>query len=745
MAFPELNLNGQVGKPLPRRGGREKVTGTARFAAEWPIAGLLHAVAIPSSIAKGKIVSIDTKEAERLPGVRAILTPDNVPAARPVKTMGESNGQTSLASTVYPATGKEIFYAGQYVGAVIADTFETARDAALLVKIKYDEAKHTTDMDASPADERPKSLFGAPPLIQIGDADKSLEAAEVKIDAEYVTMGNHHNPLEPHTTTAHWSQQDGKPFLTVYDATQSLIAAGKTYAQLFDLKPEQVRVICPFVGGAFGSKISWPHALLAIFCAKLVNLPVKLVVSRDQLYGGVGHRTPIRQRVAIGADKQGTIKSIIHSGVATTSVKDNYPEAFTIATRMMYRAEALKLDQKQCRIDTQSPTFMRAPAETPGMYALESAIDELAVALNMDPIELRIKNEPDKDQYEKKPFSGRRLVDCLREGAQKFGWSKRPANPRATKDGNWLIGTGVAAATYPSVSFPTSARVILNSNGTAKVECCSQEIGTGTETVQSQLLADLLDIPASRVSMALGDTTLPPGGVSGGSATTNSVGGAIVKAVDALKAELIKLGAKNSRLAAAKPDQVKFHRGHIVVDNESIAFEELLAQRHRDSVSALGEFKMDREGSTSNHSFGATFVEVAVDEELGLVKLRRILAHYACGTILNGQTARSQFMGGIIMGIGHALHEQTRWDHRLGRITNDNFADYHVPVNADTPHIDISWINTPDYNASPIGAKGIGEIGITGVAAAIANAIYHATGRRLRRLPMTPEQVMVPD
>lgn len=742
MPYKEFRLNGTVGKPLVRRGGREKVTGAAKFTAEWPIDGMLYAVPVISTIAKGRIVSIDTDAARKTPGVHLVLTPENAPSIKQISTMSPANNQTSLASSIYPVSGYDVYHAGQLIAAVVADRFETARDAALLVKVKYDPSKHITDIEEAPADERPKSLFGAPPVIEIGNAEKELKSSPISIDSEYTLAGNHHNPMEPHATTAHWTTTDGKPFLTVYDATQGLVAAKMTYAQIFGLKPEQVRVICQYVGGGFGSKTSWPHAILAIACAKIANAPVKLSVSRQHLYGAVGHRTPMRQRVSIGADRDGTIRSIIHSGVATTSQKDDYAEAFTMATRMMYRTIALRLDQKQCRVDTQSPTFMRAPAETPGMYALESAIDELAVALNMDPIELRIKNEPEQDLHQKKPFSSRLLVDCLKQGAEKFGWKERSMKPREKKDSPWLIGMGVAAATYPAFSSPTSARVTLNADGTARIDCCSQEIGTGTETVQTQLLADLLDIAPTRVTMELGDTDLPPGGLSGGSATTMSVGGAIVKAVDKLKSELSNLGQSGSKLATAKPDRIKFEKGRVVVEDEATSFEDLLKERNRTSVTGLGEFNAGRDAPTSNHSFGATFVEVAVDEELGLIRLRRILGQYACGTLLNANTARSQFIGGIIMGVGHALQEETRWDHRLGRITNDNIAEYHIPVNADIPHIEIGWNDTPDFQASPIGAKGIGEIGITGVAAAIANAIYNATGKRLRRLPMTAEQIL---
>jgi len=741
--FKVITLNGPVGKSIVRRSGHEKVTGTATFTAEWPVNGLLHAVAVPRNVARGKVKSIDTSVAESMPGVRLVLTQKNLPKFTRVKTMNESNQSTNYPSHLFRAAEDEAFFAGQYMAAVVAESFEDARDAALAVKIDYEVGEHVTDIDAAPADERPDDLFGSPAVITRGDAEKQFEAAEVKIDSEYPTFGNHHNPIEPHATIAQWSEKDGKPFLTVYDSSQGLAISQKTYAQLFGLSPEQVRVVCKFIGGAFGSKgAMWPQAVLACFCAKAVGAPVKIEVTRGQMYGGTGHRTPMRQRVQIGATSDGKITSIIHSGVASVAVKDVYDEAFTMATRMMYQAESLRLDQRRCRLNSQVPTFMRAPAETPGMFALESAIDELAYELKMDPIELRKLNEPEQDLLDSKPFSGRLLLDCLKRGGDTFGWQAGHQLPRQKKDGNWLIGQGVAAATYPAFFFPTQAKLTWNADGRVLISCCSQEMGTGTATVQSQLVADVLGIPVNRVSMDLGDTDLPPGGISGGSATTGSVGGALLDSMKDLKSKLIELLPETSPIRKADANEITIRSRKLTMAGDTIDIEELLTETHKRSVSGSGKFTPSKDGEYAAHSFGAQFVEVAVDEKLGLVRLRRMLGCFACGTILNARTGRSQFMGGMIMGVGHAMQEATHWDHRYGRITNDNLAEYHVPVNADIPDIEILWIDTPDFNASPIGAKGIGEIGITGVAAAIANAVFNATGRRVRELPLTPASVM---
>ena len=742
-AFEVITLNGSVGKSIVRRSGHEKVTGTATFTAEWPVNGLLHAVAVPSNVARGKVKSIDTSVAESMPGVRLVVTKKNLPKFMRVKTMNEFDKSTNYPSHLFPIDEDEVFFAGQYMAAVVAESFEDARDAALAVKIEYEVGEHVTDIDASPADERPDDLFGSPAVITKGDAEKQFEAAEVKIDSDYPTFGNHHNPIETHATIAQWSEKEGKPFLTVYETSQGLAMSQKTYTQLFGLSPKQVRVVCKFIGGAFGSKgAMWPQAVLACLCAKAVGAPVKIEITRGQMYGGTGHRTPMRQRVQIGATSQGKIKSIIHSGVASAAVKDVYDEAFTMATRMMYQTESLRLDQRRCRLNSQVPTFMRAPAETPGMFALESAIDELAYELTMDPIELRQLNEPEKDLLESKPFSGRLLLDCLKRGGDAFGWQAGHQMPRQKKDGNWLIGHGVAAATYPAFFFPTQAKVTWNADGRVLISCCSQEMGTGTATVQSQLVADVLGIPLHRVSMELGDTDLPPGGISGGSATTGSLGGALLDSIKDLKSKLIQLLPVNSPMRKVDAKQITIRNSKLMMNGDTIDIEDLLTETHKRSVTGSGRFAPAKDGEYAAHSFGAQFVEVAVDEKLGLVRLRRMLGCFACGTILNARTGRSQFIGGMVMGVGHAMQEATHWDHRYGRITNDNLAEYHVPVNADIPNIEILWIDTPDFNASPIGAKGIGEIGITGVAAAIGNAVFNATGRRVRALPFTSASVM---
>ena len=745
--LPRLtDASGAVGKARVRRTGRAKVTGTAAYTAdrdgrhsddEFP--GLLHAVAVPAAVARGTVTGIDTSAAAAMAGVRHVLTFENAPELAKMP----SGGAVSPPK-VEPAGGAEVFHAGQYLGAAIADSFTAARDAALAVKVTYEAKPAAIDIAAvADSQERPKSLMGSPPVMEQGDAAGALKTAPVTVDRRYATAYNHHNAIEPHATIARFGTNEvGETTLEVRDATQNLYGVRGYLADAFGLKPENVTVVCRVVGGAFGGKgVMWPHVLLACKCAKLAGAPVELVVTRRQLYGGTGHRSPTIQRVALGAERDGTLTAILHEGLTTTSTQNEYADAVTMATRTLYAAPNRRLAQRQGRLDTQLPTFMRAPAETPGMFPLECAMDELAEKLEIDPIELRVRNEPETDPTEDKPFSDRRFVECLRAGADRFGWADRPLEPRQTRDGRWLIGTGVAAATYPAFGFPTEVRVKLKADGTVTVRCATHELGTGTATVQSQLAAELLGIPAGRVTFELGSTEFPKGGVSGGSATTLSVGAAIRDAVEKLKGAMLKHA--DGPLAGRKPGDLRFLAGKLVPadSREGPAIEDLVEASGKPSVSAGGKYAPG-DSEFSKHSFGAQFVEVAVDEEFGLVRVRRMLGCFACGTILNRRTARSQFLGGMIMGLGSGLLEKTTFDRNLARFTNDNLAEYHVPVNADVPDVDVMWLPHADFNASPVGAKGIGEIGITGVNAALANAVWHATGKRHRSIPITPEAVM---
>ena len=748
--------NGAVGRPLTRRDGREKVTGRATYTAEWAVPNVLHAVGVQSDIARGMIDRIDAAAARRVSGFD-VLTHETVKGANgELKTMSDGGG--AAGSSLKPLDGPEIFHAGQWVACCFGRTIEQATHAAQLVSIRYTERTPTVSIDEAEV-ETPARDAGHPNPFTKGDPETLFESSDVRVDAEYVTPTEHHNPIEPHATIAQWGTNDkGEPTLTVHDASQYIFGVRDALADLFagdGLKPENVRVICKFIGGAFGCKGNmWPHVPLACMAARFVDRPVRFVLMREQMYGGIGFRPVTRQRVRLGADERGKLQSQMHEGVSATNFKDNFVESFTVASRVMYASPGLRFHQQIARLDMQSPTFMRAPGETPGMFASESAMDELAAACGVDPIELRKTNEPAVDPSNGAPWSGRRIVECYDRAAKSFGWQPGPRKPRGMKDGRWLLGHGVAAATYHASYLPNAAKIRANADGTFLVTCGTHEMGTGTTTAQSQVAADLLGVPVNRVRMELGDTRMPFGHVSGGSMTTAGVGGAIKLAVGRLKERLLETAVANGLAPFADEglEALTFRDGKLVEiqSGEGVPIDELVGMTMNDHVEVEamnGDIRPPRStmGGFSNHSFGCHVCEVGVDESLGLVRVRRWNACFACGIILNAKTGRSQFMGGIVMGLGQALMEESFRDTRTGKITNHNLAEYHVPTNADVPPMQIEWLeDDADYNASPIGAKGIGEIGITGVAAAVANAVFDATGRRVRHLPLVPERVMVP-
>ncbi len=756
--MPEKRLfteGGPVGRPLIRRDGREKVTGRATYTAEWDVPDALYAVGVQSDIARGMIDRIETAAAKRVSGFDVLThVTVNEPTGE-LQTM--SGGGGAAGSKVKPLGGPEIFHAGQWVACCLGRTLEQATHAAQLVKISYAQRTPTLSIDEAEV-ESPARDAGQPNPFTKGDPQAEFDASAVQIDAEYVTPTEHHNPIEPHATIAQWGTNDrGEPTLTVYDSSQYIFGVRDSLADLFKdvgLTSDNVRVICKFIGGAFGCKGNmWPHVPLAAMAARFAKRPVRLVLMREQMYGGIGFRPVTRQRVRLGAEEGGKLNSLMHEGTSATNFKDNFVESVTVASRVMYGAPGLRFHQKIARLDMQSPTFMRAPGETPGMFASESAMDELAVACNLDPIALRKANEPPVDPSNGAPWSGRRVVECYDRAAASFGWQAGPRTPRAMTDGRWLVGHGMAAATYHASYLPNAAKLRANADGTFLVTCGTHEMGTGTTTAQSQVAADLLGVPVRRVSMELGDTRLPFGHVSGGSMTTAGVGGAIKLAVGELKEKLLAVALANGvdGLADRKPEALAFRDGKLIdaATGEGVAIDELVGMTMNDHVEVQAtnaDIRPPRStlGGFSNHSFGCHLCEVGVDESLGLVRVRRWNACFACGIILNAKTARSQFIGGIVMGLGQALMEESFRDGRSGKITNHNLAEYHVPTNADVPPMQIEWLDDADYNASPIGAKGIGEIGITGVAAAVANAVYDATGRRVRHLPLVPERVMIP-
>jgi len=732
-----------TGRGIDRVDGRLKVTGRAPYAAEIAVANVAHAVIVGSAIAKGKIASIDTRAASRAAGVITVLTHLNAPQLPGARLkLGPMDRVLQLLQD------DAVLYSDQPVALAIADTIERAQFAASLVVIRYEEEKPVAAIDGHVGEGyKPKSLGPRGDAdSNRGDVDAALAGAPVKIEATYTTPVQNHNPMEPHATIAVWQGSDA---LTLYDASQGIFGVKKKIASVFALDPARVRVINHYVGGGFGCKgATWSHVALAAMAAKVVGRAVKLVVTRQQMFGFVGHRPKTIQSIALGADRTGRLLAAVHDVTSETSTFDEFVEPSAVQTRMLYACPNLRTRHRLVRIDVGTPTFQRAPGESTGTYALESAMDELAVALNMDPLELRLRNYAEVDPEEGKPWSSKSLRECYAQGAARFGWSRRSPRPRSMRDGRRLLGWGMATATYPAHQSAASAVARMGPDGTARVQAGSQDIGTGTYTIMTQIAADALVLPLESIRFELGDTALPETPVSGGSQTASSTGSAVKMAAIALREKLAQaaLGDPASPLRGLARDGVEFANGAVVARGNRAVHDpygaivsrsgqnEIVAEAHTDE-------KEDRK-KYSTHSFGADFAEVSVDEDLGEVRVTRFVGAFAAGRILNAKTARSQFIGGIVWAIGFALEEQTLRDGRTARVMTRDLADYHVPVNADIPAIEIVSVGEEDPHVNEIGAKGIGEIGITGAAGAIANAVFHATGRRIRDLPITLDKLL---
>ena len=735
---------GVVGQPINRVDGRLKVTGGARYAVEFPVEKPAYAALVGATIANGRIRSIETSAAQRAPGVLHIMTHENAPKLKPVVT---NPAEGDAAGKRVPLQSPIVYYSGQYVAMVIAETLEQARHAAELLRITYDEQPPATDIERERGKAQPPKgkVAGKPADSTRGNPDAALSAAAIKVDEMYRTPMEHHNPMEPHATTAVWEGDK----LTVYDATQYTYGVRHAMAATFGIPEENVRVVCKFTGGGFGCKGTvWAHVLLAAAAAREVKRPVRLATTRQQMFANMGHRAETLQRVALGATRDGKLTAIIHEGVSHTSTYDEFVEPFSKPTHMMYACENFKASQRLVPLNVGTPTYMRAPGETSGMFALESALDELAYKLNIDPVQLRLINHADTDPDEKLPWSTKLLKESYKKGAELIGWARRKPQPASMRDGRYLIGMGMASAVYPVNHFPSSARVVIKDDGTAIAESSTHDLGTGAYTVLTQVAAETLGLPVERVRVDIGDTNLPKAFVSGGSTTTMSVGSAIQGAARAAITRLKELTREDKRspLYGATADQVVAKDGRLsLADNptKGETYREILSRVGMKEVE--GNFDMqfnDRQKTHSSHSFGAHFAEVRVDPDFGEVRVTRFAAVFDIGRVMNMKLAESQMRGGIVMGLGMALMEETALDKNLGRIVNRDLAEYHVPVHADVPLIDVVLLENFDEYASPIGAKGAGEIGIVGAAAAISNAVYHATGVRVRDLPITPDKLL---
>jgi xanthine dehydrogenase YagR molybdenum-binding subunit len=735
---PLLNKHGLIGKPVSRIDGPLKVQGKARFAAEVPLPGLLYASLLYSTIARGRIATLETAEAEAAPGVALVMTYRNAPRIAPPPLM-MSAPKAGGASGLPIMRDAEIRWNGQPVALVLAETQEQADHAVSLIRVTYAGAPAVTSFDTAKAKARsPETILGEPSSIEIGDAETALKDAAFKVDLTYRTPRHNHNAIELHAATVAWNGDQ----LTVHDATQGVNATAWTLSQVFGVKEGQVRVLSPYVGG----KGLGDHQILAIAASRVSGRPVRILLSREGVYCVVGGRAATEQRVALGARPDGTLAALIHTGVVTTPTRTACQEQFSFPARHLYAASAIKVAQQVTDMDMVANGFMRAPGEAVGTHALECAIDELAEAMQLDPIELRRRIEPEKDPTSGTAFSSRHFVEAYRRGAERFGWDRRDPAPRSRREGDWLIGMGCATATYPYMRMPGgAARITLTADGRAIVQMASHEMGMGTATVQAQHAAARLGLEYEKVSFEYGDTSLPSGTLAGGSSQTASIAAAIIAVSEVLTKDLLKLAGNDSPLAGLKPDEVEPRDGGLYHISEPGRFESyvsILKRAHRDELVCEAKAPMPFEmWKYSMHSYGAQFCEVRVNAITGEVRVSRFLGSFDCGRILNAKTATSPFKGGIIMGLGLALSEETLFDERSGRIMNPSLAEYHVPVHMDVPAIEVIWTDIPDPH-SPLGAHGIGEIGITGVGAAVANAVYNATGKRIRELPITLDKLM---
>ena len=733
--------HGVIGAPISRIDGPLKVAGQARFAAEFPLENLAYAALKYSTIARGRITDIDTAAAEASPGVVLVMTHRNAPNVKPPPVF-MSQPKAVGTDDVPLMQDDRIHWNGQPVALVLAETQEQADHAQSLIRVTYAEEAPVTSLAAAKAKgQEPGTFMGEPLKLEVKDAEAALAAAPHKVDVRYSTPRHNHSPIELHGCTLAWEGDH----LRVHDASQAVAHEAWTLAQVFGIPEENVHVTSPFVGGGFGSKLLWQHQYLAAEASRVTGRPVRIMLSREGVFRIVGGRSLTEQRVAIGAAEDGIFQALIHTGLSVMTPHNAMPEPFILPARSVYAAESFKLEVEIVRMNSVANTFMRAPGEAVGTVGLECAIDELADVMGMDPVELRLKNEPEKDPTTGLPFSQRAVEKMWRDGAERFGWSKRQA-AGARREGDWLVGYGCAGGTYPYYRMPGgAARITVTRDGRATIGIAAHEMGMGTSTAQTQVASERLGLPMDAITFNYADTDLPGQVLAGGSQQTASIGASVIAAHKKLVEELLKLAGNDSPLAGLKPDEVGGLDGGLCAledEGRCESYASILGRAQRDEVTVEAEAPPPLElQHWSMHSHSALFCEVRVDAVTGEVRVSRFLGSFDCGRILNAKTAASQFRGGIIMGLGMALMEETQFDERSGRIMNPSLAEYHVPVHADVPPIEVMWTDEPDPH-TPMGARGVGEIGITGVGAAVANAVFNATGKRVRDLPLTLDKVM---
>jgi xanthine dehydrogenase YagR molybdenum-binding subunit len=734
-----LNLPPKTNAGLPRVDGPLKVSGVAMYTSDHNFPGMLYAVPVCATIASGTITAIDSSRAESMPGVKAVYTRQNL--GKLFRTAPAQDFTGIVDERRPPFEDDTVHYYGQYVAAVVALTFEQAVAAASAVKVTYNSQKPDV-RDHLETDEKPKEDS------KRGDPEPAFQSSAVKVDETYVTPTETHNPIELHASVAVW---DGQNF-TLYETSQAVMNSRDVLSQWLGVPQENVRVISRFLGSGFGGKLwPWTHCAIAASAARNLNRPVKLVLTRDMMFQSVGHRPRTQQRIRLGATPDGKLVSLMHDSLNHTSILDDYSEGCSEATAYSYSTPNLRATSGLVRRNVGTPTSMRGPGAVPGLFALESAMDELAIKLNMDPIKLRLLNEPQKDEGLNLPFSSRHMVECLNVGAEKFGWSRRTPQVGSMKKDGLILGWGVAGCSWIAERMGTEASVDLRDDGTARVSCATQDIGTGTYTVLSQIVADKTGIPHHKIEVVLGDSDLPPGPISGGSWATASVIPPVLEAIEKTQQTLfmIAIQGRNPAFAGQKPESMAFTDGCVHLKGKSpdsgVRFDQILTDANVRAASGNGKSEgtfgnPNRKHST--HSFGAQFAEVTWQPETARLRVSRVVTVIDAGHILNPKPARNQIEGAVVMGVGMALFEETVYDPRFGVPINNNLADYIVATNADAPEIDVTFLDYPDKVLNPLGARGVGEIGLAGIAAAITSAVHHATGVRVRELPVRIEDLL---
>jgi xanthine dehydrogenase YagR molybdenum-binding subunit len=737
-----MTATSYLGKPTPRIDGRAKVTGLAKYAAEYNVSGLAHGCVVSSAIAKGRIKRIHTADALSVDGVLDVFTHEHRPKL--ASSHEKYNDEVAPSGSPFrPLYDDKILFSGQPVALVVAEEFEIARFAASLIRVEYERKPHITDFEAQ---RKRGAISKRDPAQSVarGNPAPAFEQAAVRIKAEYRMPVEHHNPMEPFAATAVWEDDDR---ITVFDKTQGPQNCRNYVAGVFGMPRDKVRVLSPYVGGGFGSGLRPQYELpLAVLAARALKRSVRVTLTRQQMFT-LGYRAANVHEMTLAADQDGSLASFRHEAVSMTSQFEDFQRNFVNWSSLLYRCANADLGQRLVKLDQNTPCDMRAPGGAEGAYAIECAMDELAFAANIDPLELRLINYSDKDQIEDRRYSSKQLRECYRQGAEEFGWSNRNPQLRSMRDGNELIGWGMATGIWEAMQMPASAKAALTANGNVEIASATADIGPGTYTWMTQLAAEMLGVPIENVTAKLGDSALPDAPVEGGSFTVSSVGSAIHAACRAVQKELLGLAQKMARspLAGAKLDDVVFAEGKIRHrDDESreVSVADAMRAGKADRIEKEASAEPNERSKYSHSTHSAVFVEVKVDEQLGVIRVTRVVSAVAAGRILNPKLASSQILGAVVGGIGMALHEETVTDHRFGRFMSHNLADYHVPVNADVHAIDVIFVEEKDDEINPLGVKGVGEIGIVGVAAAVANAVYHATGKRVRDLPITLDKLM---